>query len=316
MRHLLSEHSSPQDDAPSQGISGSVPATPTVARQADDLKPAEASIKTKLSRAAWTSSHKTRILQVLLLVIVVCGWQIVATTFGTKFWTSSPHDIAGQLYDWGKSGQLWLDLRVTLSEAAIGFLLGGILGGTMGFALGWLRGVGDVLEPFLVALYTLPKIALAPLFLLWFGIGTLNKIVFAAVLVFFMVFFTTFEGARQIDRDLLENAQVIGANRWQVLTKFVVPHAAVWVFTGLRLGLPYSIIGAVVGEFFAATSGLGYRIKQASELLDTPSVFAGLFVLSVIALGGLQLLTLLEKRLLRWKENPGLAELDTGISAT
>ena len=159
-------------------------------------------------------------------------------------------------------------------------------------AHGWVRKLGDLLEPFVLSLYTLPKIALAPLFVLWFGIGATNKIMFAAMLVFFMVFFTTYQGTRQVDRDLVENARLLGASRWGIWTKIAVPYSAVWVFTGLRIGLPYALIGAIVGEFVAAESGVGFRIKEATSFFNTAEVFAGLIVLmaiSLVLLGGLKL---------------------------
>jgi NitT/TauT family transport system permease protein len=152
-----------------------------------------------------------------------------------------------------------------------------------------------------ISFYTLPKIALAPLFVLWFGIGPTNKIMFAAMLVFFMVFFTTYQGTRQVDRDLVENARLLGASRWAIWTKIAVPYSAVWVFTGIRIGLPYALIGAIVGEFVAADSGVGFRIKEATSFFNTASVFAGLLVLMGISLMLLGILSLIERRVLRWQ---------------
>ena len=165
-----------------------------------------------------------------------------------------------------------------------------------------MRGLGDTFEPFVLALYTLPKVALAPLFVLWFGIGMTNKIMFAMLLVFFMVFFTTFQGTRQVDQDLVANARLLGASRFQVWTKIAIPQAAVWVFAGIRIGLPYALIGAIVGEFIAAEGGVGYRIREATSFFDTASVFAGLFVLMVVSMAGLAVLKLIERRTLRWQE--------------
>ncbi len=137
--------------------------------------------------------------------------------------------------------------------------------------------------------------------MLWFGIGPTNKIMFAAMLVFFMVFFTTYQGTRQVDRDLVENARLLGASRWAIWTKIAVPYSAVWVFTGIRIGLPYALIGAIVGEFVAADSGVGFRIKEATSFFNTASVFAGLLVLMGISLMLLGVLSLIERRVLRWQ---------------
>jgi NitT/TauT family transport system permease protein len=175
------------------------------------------------------------------------------------------------------------------------------------------RRLGDLLEPFVLSLYTLPKIALAPLFVLWFGIGATNKIMFSAMLVFFMVFFTTYQGVRQVDRDLVENARMLGASRWGIWTKIAVPYSAVWVFTGLRIGLPYALIGAIVGEFVAAEAGVGFRIKEATSFFNTAAVFAGLIVLMAISMVLLGALKLVEMRVLRWQTTSGVI---TTVEAT
>jgi len=240
-------------------------------------------------------------IQFLIFVTFLAAWEWLSGVFHADFWISKPSLVLSALIAWYQSGDLGSDLKITLLEAGIGFVVGSIAGGIVGFVLGWVRKLGDLLEPFVLSLYTLPKIALAPLFVLWFGIGVMNKIMFAAMLVFFMVFFTTYQGTRQVDRELVENARLLGASRWGIWTKIAVPYSAVWVFTGLRIGLPYALIGAIVGEFVAAESGVGFRIKEATSFFNTASVFAGLIVLmaiSLILLGGLKLI---ESRVLRWQ---------------
>jgi NitT/TauT family transport system permease protein len=245
-------------------------------------------------------------LQLLIVVVVLGLWEWVARAFHTEFWTSRPSAIAVELVRWGESGTLASDLRLTLIEAGAGFVIGSICGGLTGFVLGWVRKLGDLFEPFVLSLYTLPKIALAPLFVLWFGIGATNKIMFSAMLVFFMVFFTTFQGTRQVDQDLVENARLLGASRWGIWTKIAIPYSAVWMFTGVRIGLPYSLIGAIVGEFVAAEAGVGFRIKEATSFFNTAAVFAGLIVLMAISLVLLGVLRLIELRVLRWQTASGV----------
>ncbi|MBS7706900.1 ABC transporter permease [Chelatococcus asaccharovorans] len=240
-------------------------------------------------------------LQLGLAILAVAAWEIVARAFGTDFWTSSPSAVAAELGRWAASGQLAVDLQLTLTEAGVGFVIGSVAGGLIGFILGWMTRLGDLFEPFILSLYTLPKIALAPLFVLWFGIGATNKIMFAAMLVFFMVFFTTYQGTRQVDRDLVENARLLGAGKWDIWTKIAIPYSAVWIFTGIRIGLPYALIGAIVGEFVAAEAGVGFRIKEATSFFNTAAVFAGLIVLMCISLVLLGLLKLLESRALAWQ---------------
>lgn len=245
-------------------------------------------------------------IQFMMAATALLVWEGASRFFKLEFWITSPTEVAKELVRWFRSGLLVTDLKLTLMEAGLGFVFGSIAGGIIGFLLGWVRRLGDLFEPFVLSLYSVPKIALAPLFVLWFGIGVTNKIMFAAMLVFFMVFFTTYQGTRQVDRDLVENARLMGAGRWDIWTKIAIPYAGIWVLTGIRIGLPYALIGAIVGEFVASEAGVGYRIKEATSFFSTASVFAGLVVLMGISLTLLTLLKLVEKRLLRWQNASGV----------
>ena len=264
------------------------------------------------SAGVWTRvmQHGSLPIQVLIVAVTLGLWEWGSAAFHLEFWISKPSQVALALLAWWRSGDLVSDLRLTLMEAGLGFLFGSMAGGLIGFVLGWVRRLGDLLEPFVLSLYTLPKIALAPLFVLWFGIGATNKIMFSAMLVFFMVFFTTYQGTRQVDRDLVENARLLGASRWGIWTKIAIPYSAVWVFTGIRIGLPYALIGAIVGEFVAAEAGVGFRIKEATSFFNTAAVFAGLLVLMVISLILLGILKLFEMRVLRWQTASGAVTTD------
>jgi NitT/TauT family transport system permease protein len=263
-----------------------------------------------VARPVLSASQMNLVIQGVFVLFVLGLWELTAKLFHTEFWTSSPSSVVVALINWANSGELGNDLRVTLTAAGLGFVLGSIAGGLTGFVLGWIRRLGDLFEPFVLALYTLPKIALAPLFVLWFGIGLTNKIMFSAMLVFFMVFFTTYQGTRQVDRDLVENARLLGANRWAVWTKIAIPYASIWVFTGVRIGLPYALIGAIVGEFVAAEAGVGFRIKEATSYFDTGSVFAGLVILMLISVLLLGILKIIERRVLRWQDARGTIVTD------
>jgi NitT/TauT family transport system permease protein len=262
---------------------------------------------------ARVAKHGALPVQVLIVVVTLALWEWLSGALHMEFWISKPSLVVEALIIWWQSGQLGSDLQLTLTEAGAGFVIGSVAGGLTGFILGWVRKLGDLLEPFVLSLYTLPKIALAPLFVLWFGIGSANKIMFSAMLVFFMVFFTTYQGVRQVDRELVENARMLGASRWGIWTKIAVPYSAVWVFTGLRIGLPYALIGAIVGEFVAAEAGVGFRIKEATSFFNTAEVFAGLIVLMVISLMLLGVLKLIEMRVLRWQTASGIV---TTVEAT
>ncbi len=247
------------------------------------------------------SAYRLPLSQALLFLAILVAWQLASRALHLEFWISSPAGVIAALQAWAADGTLASDVGTTLLEAGAGFALGAVAGALVGFVFGWFRALGDLFEPFILSFYTLPKIALAPLVVLWFGIGLANKVMFAALLVFFMIFFTTFQGTRQVDAELIANARLMGASRFATWTKIAVPYSAVWVFTGLRLGLPYSLIGAIVGEFVAAQEGVGYRIKEATSLFDTATVFAGLAVLSAISFALLGLLKLIERRTLRWQ---------------
>jgi NitT/TauT family transport system permease protein len=257
-------------------------------------------IDTQLAQRS--TARNNLFIQIAIAASIFIIWEAVARMFKLEFWISSPSSVTSEFKVWADSGLLSSDVQLTLMEAGFGFLIGSIIGGLTGFVLGWTRRLGDLFEPFILSLYSMPKIALAPLFVLWFGIGVTNKIMFSAMLVFFMVFFTTYQGTRQVDRDLVENARMLGAKRWHIWTKIAIPYSAVWVLTGIRIGLPYALIGAIVGEFVASDAGVGYRIKEATSFFNTAAVFAGLIVLMAISFTLLMILKLIEKRALRWQK--------------
>lgn len=241
--------------------------------------------------------------QIIMVVVALLAWEFGSRTFDLEFWMASPLTVWQQLVSWGGTAELWNGLRATLSVTVLGFVPGALVGALTGFLFGWFRNLGRVCEPFVLAFYTLPKIALAPLFVLWFGLGMLPKVVLAGVLVFFLVFFTTFQGAKTVDRSMLEMGYLMGGSKPAVFRKVVVPTSLVWVFSGFKISLPYALIGAVVGEFIAATEGIGFMIKNATNEFNTAGVFAGLVVLMIVATALSQALRLTEHRLLHWQES-------------
>ena len=271
----------------------------------------------KIPRPRWRARLASErvanaLLQLAMVSVTLLVWEFASRWLHAEFWISRPSAVAEALVVWEKSGTLSSDLQMTLTEAGVGFLIGSVAGALVGFVLGWVPRLGKLFEPLVLSLYTLPKVALAPLFVLWFGIGPENKIMFSALLVFFMVFFTTFQGTRQVDRDLVANARLLGASPFAIWTKIAVPFAAVWVFTGVRIGLPYALIGAIVGEFVAADSGVGFRIKEATSFFDTATVFAGLVVLMAISMILLTLLKLFEMRLMHWQTPGDVIDTEAG----
>jgi NitT/TauT family transport system permease protein len=241
----------------------------------------------------------------LVLAVFIGFWWLASGRIVADNLISNPGAVASQLWDWTKSGYIFEQTWVTLKETLEGFVIGAIAGIAFGVALGIQRWAGDMGEPFLVAAYGLPKVALAPLFIVWFGIGSEMKVVLAALSVFFMVFFSTFQGIRQTDVTVVNVLRTMGADRWQVMRKVMLPGAKPWIYSGLRLGLPYGFVGAIVGEIVASNQGLGYLISYSASVFHTAGLMAALVALAILTTLLNAVITAMERRSLRWQEeNP------------
>ena len=240
-------------------------------------------------------------LRLLLLAVVLVVWQWVAAALDIKFFISQPSIIWNQLVDWITSGYLADNLGVTLEATAYGFLLGAGSGIFMGFLLGLIPLLGKLLDPFITAIYSLPKLALAPLFVLWFGIGLEMKVVLTAVIVFFLVFWNTFTGVRETNDELVDVLRVMGARRRDMIRKVVLPGSLTYIYVGLKLAIPYALVGAVVGELIASNRGLGYVLMSAAGAFNTAGIMAALVVLMVIATLMNTILNVTEVYFMRWK---------------
>ncbi len=240
--------------------------------------------------------------RVAILVVGLSAWQFASGRLIKPFWISSPSEIWAQLATWIATGELWVNVEVTLTETVLGFVFGAVAGIVVGLALGLNRRLAAILDPFIVAFYSLPKIALAPLFILWFGVGLTSKVVLATFVVFFLVFYNTYAGVLAVEQELVDVLRLMGGSRWQIVRKVILPSALIWIFTGMKSSVPYALIGAVVGEMMASNKGLGYLIQAAAGQYDTGGVFAALFVLMIIATGLHELLKQSERLMLRWRE--------------
>jgi NitT/TauT family transport system permease protein len=229
-------------------------------------------------------------------------WHLTSGTLIDSFWISTPSAVFDRLYEWFATGEIWAHIRVTVIETLAGFLIGCVFGVVFGVVFGMSPRVAEVMEIFIVGLYSLPKVALAPLFILWFGIGIISKIMLAAIGVFFLVFYNTYSGVVNTDRELLDAIRLMGGNRWHIIRKVILPSALVWIFTGMKIAIPYALIGAVVGEMMAANRGIGYLIQSSAGQFDTGGVFAALLILVVVSTSTQIGLRFMEAKLLRWKE--------------
>jgi NitT/TauT family transport system permease protein len=240
-------------------------------------------------------------LQIVLLAAFFALWEYAADRWVEKIMVSSPSDIWQVVTRWAQDGTYATNLAVTLEATVGGFVLGAVLGMGVGFLTGLWKRLGEVLQPILMALYTLPRLALAPLFLMWFGLGMEFRVVFAATIVFFLVYYNTFFGVREVSRDLINAVRIMGAGRFQVLVRVIVPSALVWVAAGLKISVPYALVGVVVAEMVAGNSGMGFLLSRAAAQFSAAQSFAAIFGLLVMALVLDWLITLLSVRALRWK---------------
>ncbi|BDM69076.1 ABC transporter permease [Streptomyces nigrescens] len=262
------------------------------------------------SRERARAARRRRLLvygaRVLLLVGLLGLWEGLArAAVIDPFNFSMPSKIWDQMSQWAlygtPQGPLWEQIWYTLYEALLGWVIGVLAGVVLGIALGRVRFLADVLGPYIKVLNALPRIVLAPIFLIWFGLGPASKVASAVVLVFFPVFFNAFQGAREVDRNLVANSRILGASNRQVTLQVVIPSATSWIFTSLHVSFGFALIGAIVGEYIGATKGLGLLVSASQGTFNAAGVYAAMVILAVVALLAEGLLAFLEKRLFRWK---------------
>jgi NitT/TauT family transport system permease protein len=241
-----------------------------------------------------------------LAVVIIGGWQAF-TTWGIvdPFFFGQPSGIWSRLIDLFQHGtefgSFYANIWVTIEEALLGFALGAVSGVILGVALGQSRFLADVLGPYIKIVNAIPRIVLGAIFVVAFGIGATPKILLAAVLVFFVVFFNAFQGVREVDRNILANAKVLGASQLQIVRHVVVPSALTWIIASLHTAFGFAIVGALVGEVLGAQQGLGLVIKTAQNNFDPNGVFATMLVIAVLVLVAESLISRLEQRLLSWR---------------
>ena len=244
--------------------------------------------------------------RVLVAVVVLGGWEL-GSRIGVidKFFWSQPSEIASTLWRWFTEGTdlgpLWEQVLVTMEETVGGFLVGSVLGVIFGVVLGRNRLLADVLGPYIKGANAIPRVVVGALFAVSLGLDIRAKIATAAVLVFFVVFFNAFQGVREVDRNLIANARILGADNRRLTTEIIIPSALSWIAASLHTSFGLALVGAVVGELFGATEGIGELIYLSKNLFDTAGVFAGMALLAATALVAEALITALEDRLIRWR---------------
>ena len=244
--------------------------------------------------------------QVVVLIIVFGGWQLFTSLkIVDPFFFGQPSGIVRTAWQWVQhgtnQGSIWLQIYTTMEEAIFGFLIGVAAGIVVGVLLGQFRFLSEVLSPYIKAVNALPRIVLGALFVIVLGLGISSKIVLAAFLVFFVVFFNAYQGVREVDGNLVNNARVLGASRMQVIRNVVLPSAMTWIIASLHVAFGFAVIGAVVGEVLGAQHGLGVLITDSQNNFNTDGIFAGMIIIGLIALIAEWLISLLERRLLAWR---------------
>jgi NitT/TauT family transport system permease protein len=243
----------------------------------------------------------TKLLQLSVFVAFVLFWEFAIRTFADPFYVGQPLEVAQVLIrDFGNV-RFWRDLWLTTQELSLGYFYGAVGGVGTAILFGRWPRLAQIFEPFFVALNSIPRIALAPLFVIWFGIDMASKVVLAATLVYFLTFFNALAGIQAAEARLINIGRVMGASSWQIFGKIVLPSASAWIMTGLRTSLPFALIGVIVGEFMAASAGLGYRLNFYATSYNASGTMAMLVVMMVMMMSLNYLAQAIENRLLVWR---------------
>ncbi len=269
----------------------------------------DAEIEAAAAKAARNRRRTVLFWRWVILLVLLGGWEAGARLgIIDEFFFSRPSAIWERLVDWvvnGTSeGPLWLHLWVTMEEALVGFALGSVTGIVVGIALGRNRMLSDIFSIYIKLINSVPRVVLAPIFIMIFGLGLASKVALAFVMVFFVVFANAFQGVREADRNLMANAQILGAKGWQLTRSVVIPSAMSWIFASLHVSFGFAIIGAIVGEFVGSRHGIGLLINIAKGTFDAAGMYAAIVVIMIVALAAEYLMTLVENRLATWRPAP------------
>jgi NitT/TauT family transport system permease protein len=257
--------------------------------------------RSRMRRTAWIWVGRA-----LVVVFVIGGWQLfTALGWVDKFFYGQPSgiwDSLVKLFTQGTAfGTIWENLWITVQEAIYGFFAGAVAGVIAGILLGTNRYLAAVFGPYITIVNSIPRIVLGSIFIVAFGLGLFPKVLLAAVLVFFVVFFNAFQGVREVDPNLIANVRVLGASPLQVARHVTIPSAMTWIIASLHTAFGFAIIGALVAEVLGAQHGIGLIITQAQGNFDPDTVFASMVIMAVVTLVAEYLITLLERVLLRWR---------------
>ncbi|HWU58967.1 MAG TPA: ABC transporter permease [Microbacteriaceae bacterium] len=273
--------------------------SPFVEKREVELQVSARQARTRRSRWIWTG-------RIAVALIVIGGWQwFTSAGWVDKFFYGQPSgiwDSLVHLFTVGTAfGSIWENLWITVQEAFFGFVLGTFVGVVIGILFGSNKYLAAVFSPYIKMVNAIPRIVLGSIFIVAFGLGVFPKVLLAAVLVFFVVFFNAFQGVREADQNLIANVRVLGASPLQVARHVTIPSAMTWIIASLHTAFGFAIIGALVAEVLGAQHGIGLIISQAQGNFDPNTVFACMIIIAVVALAAEYLISLLESSLLKWR---------------
>ena len=258
------------------------------------------------------SSFQLRMWQVLVLAAVLGFWHVMTSpTLLPPFYFDNPSQAAfffgeplkvfGRVAEWFVSGEIYRHLWITLFETMAAFVIGTVSGLAVGMWLALSPTAAAILDPYIKAMNSMPRVILAPIFSVWFGLGVWSKVALGFTLVFFIVFFNVYQGVREVSPTILANARMLGMNERQLFKHVYWPSALTWMFSSLHTSVGFALVGAVVGEYLGSSAGLGYKIHEAESVFDVTGVFSGMLILAIFVIAIDALVTLVEKRLLVWR---------------
>jgi sulfonate transport system permease protein len=280
---------------------GGLAETPSTPSRAGAGGPSSPPLSRVRRRASLYGARALLLLGVFLLWWALTGLEILPT-----FFFGRPLVVLRRVGEWFVSGKIYPHLAVTLVETVLAFALGTAIGVAVGLWLGLAPFASALLEPYVKAANAMPRVILAPIFAVWFGLGIASKVALGITLVFFIVFFNVYQGVREVSPEVVASVRMLGATRRQMLRHVYLPSATSWVFSSLHTSVGMAFVGAVVGEYLGSAAGVGYLILQAEGSFDIDTVFAGILVLSAFALALDFIVTLAEARLLKWHPGRGV----------
>jgi NitT/TauT family transport system permease protein len=240
-------------------------------------------------------------------IVIIVAWELGAHFLFDPRFIGQPSEILRYLFNEAARGEIWTDAAITFWEVMLGYVIGAVTGGAIGFALGFRPRLARIVEPYVLVFSAIPKIAIAPIIIIAFGIGIQSKVAIVVSMVFFLMFYAVFSGVKQIEPDFVHQARIMGANRGEVIAYIVIPSIAPNIFDGLKTSIIFAVIGALIGEFIAAKAGLGFYILNASGAFNINGIWVGVILIVALVFILTTAIGMAERRVLRW-----LPDFDAG----